>query len=102
MPDKWPKDGPMGEHDEQAWKHVSNDMNAWGKDLEKWGKRVRRDIIALEQQRDFVANNPGLSPDEYGSEFRRIAEEAHNKVGLKEPYKGGDPEDPPPPPWKPK
>ena len=101
MPRKWdPRDPPTGDHDPDAWKKMSNDMHAWGQELEKWGKRVRRDIIALEDQRDFLACNPGLKCHEYEAEFLKIAQQAHEKVGLEESYQAGDPDDPPPPPWK--
>jgi hypothetical protein len=77
-----------------------NDMYAWGKELETWGKRVRRDILALEAQRDLLAEKLGMSETDRNQAFNKLAGEAHKKVELPGDYPGGDPEDPPPPPWR--
>ncbi|HSG82149.1 MAG TPA: hypothetical protein VLC48_07865 [Gemmatimonadota bacterium] len=96
------KDRPKGKHDPETWQKMADDMWEWATALEEWGKKVRRDIIALEGQRDFLASKLLQTYPEYQEEFRRIAQQAHERVGLEGKYDGGDPDDPPPPPWKPR
>ncbi|NIW35206.1 MAG: hypothetical protein GWN32_01075 [Gemmatimonadetes bacterium] len=98
----WPVAGPEGKTDREAWKKLVNDMHYWARDLERWGKRVRRDIVTLETQLDYVVDNPGKSPEDYKKQFKAIAEKKHEELGPDEPFKPRDPEDPPPPPWDPK
>lgn len=92
-----PRPGPEGSHDAEAWKQLVNDMHDWGTALEKWGKRVRHDILALEA---LLAERFGLSEKEFKAELQKHGEAALKKRGISERYKAGDPEDPPPPPWK--
>ncbi len=77
-----------------AWKKMADDMWDWARELEQWGLRVQRDIVALERQRDFMATNPNLSSEQYTAKFAEI----YNDVPMAR--QAEDPGSPPPPPWK--
>ncbi len=102
MTKDWPIVGPEGEQDTEAWKKLVKDMYEWGTDLQEWGKRVRCDIVALEAQRDLLAEKLGMSKEDAEKQFADTAQARYAELQIEGCDETGDPEDPPPPPWKPK
>jgi hypothetical protein len=89
-----PRERPSAVWGAGAWKKMADDMYDWAKELEQWGIRVRRDIVALEEQRDFMVANPGLSSAEYAAKFVEIYDNIPTTL------QADDPGPPPAPPWK--
>ncbi len=68
---------PLRRTSDKALRQTRGELKGWFRDLEKWGVRVKRDIINLEKcvKRNHSEFKPGKPP------------------------KGGDPGDPPRGPW---
>ena len=66
------------------WHTIPDDMWEWATALEKWGRRVREDIVRIEEEINDLQKRAGVPETTWGTPDRAA----------------GDPGDPPPPPWK--
>ena len=74
-------------------RETRDELEAWFRDLEKWGGRVRDDIMALEDAVIDLGNKKPIG----NRPFRREENRHPPRYTQKNP--GGDPGDPPRGPW---
>ncbi len=74
-------------------RETRDELEGWFRDLEKWGERVRDDIMALEDAVIDLGNNKPIG----NRPFRRKENRPPDRYKPKTP--GGDPGDPPHGPW---